>query len=467
MKSLSVCALFLILAAVVSAQQNVPSVFLPQSQNTFLGGLISEKATDQEIGLTLKDAIARGLKYNLGLSLSAQQARAARGTRLEALSDLLPHLHGSVSDSVEQINIAAFGFPPSPQIPGIIGPFTVFDVRAYLTQTILDLNQIRKLNAETQNEKAEQFRYQDAREIVVLITANLYLETDTATSRVEAIQSQVKTAEAIYNQANDMKKAGLIPGIDLLRSQVELESRRQELIGAQVDLEKQKLTLARAIGLPLAQKFRLTDPIVYTPLPSMTLDEALQHAFTTRADYLSSQALVRAAEYAKSAISGKYIPSLSLQADYGDLGVTPTNSHGTFSVSAALRIPIWEGGKTQAENLKAEALLEQRKAEFEDLHAQIEQQVRTSFLDLNATGEQVEVAQRGLSLAQETLQQSQDRFAAGVANNVEVVQAQEDLARAHENYISALFANSMAKAFLARAMGGAEETAQKLLGGAQ
>lgn len=449
----------------VAIAQDIPQEFLPSTlQNPFLGTSVSEKPVDSEIGLSLSEAIDRGLKYNLGLYLSGQESQVAQGVRWKALSDLLPNLSGGVTESVQQINIAAFGFPPSPVIPSIIGPFTVFDVRASLDQAVLDLHAIYKYRSEDNNVKAQQFRSKDARDLVVLITANLYLRAAASISRVEAAQSQLTTAEAFYNKAKDMKQAGMVAGIDALRAQVEMESRRQQLIRTRNDTEKDKLALARAIGLPPSQKLQLTDAIRNTPFPPITLDQALEKAFSTRADFLAAQAQVQANEFAYKAAKSKYYPSLGLHADYGDLGTFPNSSHGTFSVIAGLHIPIFDG-ETHGEAIEENAKLQQIKAKLEDLHAQIEQQVRTAFLDLSASNEQVEVAERALDLAKQQVEQAQDRFAAGIESNLEVVQAQDALAVANENLISGLFAESMAKALLARATGGAEATAKAVLGG--
>ena len=466
MKLISICVVLMFVFCGAGIAQDIPQEFLPTDlQNPFLGTSVSEKPADSEIGLSLSEAIDRGLKYNLGLYLSGQQSQVAQGVRLKALSDLLPNLSAGVTESVEQINIAAFGFPPSPIIPSIIGPFTVFDVRVSLDQAVLDLHAIYKYRSEDNNVKAQEFRSKDARDLVVLVTANLYLLTAASISRVDAAQSQLATAEAFYNKAKDMKQAGMVAGIDVLRSQVEMESRRQHLIRARNDTEKDKLALARAIGLPSGQKFQLTDPIQNTPFPPITLDQALEKAFSTRADYMATQAQVRANEFAYKAAKSKYYPSLGLHADYGDLGSRPNTSHGTFSVIAGLHIPIFDGGETHGETVEENAKLQQIKAKLEDLHAQIEQQVRTAFLDLTSSSEQVDVAERALDLAKQQVEQAQDRFAAGLESNLEVVQAQDALAIANENYISGLFAENMAKALLARATGGAEATAKAVLGG--
>jgi outer membrane protein TolC len=448
--------------------QPVPAVSAGPSvtgQNPFLGGVPSGKVQPGVLPLSLVEAVERGLKYNLGLLLTWEGTREARGARWRALSDLLPDIKAQTSETREQINLRAFGFGGLPGISPIVGPFDVFDARAFLSQPVFDMHAIQNFRAEAENQKAANYSYQDARDLVVLVSANLYLMAVAGESRVKAAQAQLDTAQALYNRAVDLKKAGVVPAIDELRSRVEFEDRRQRLIYFQNESVKQKLNLARAIGLPLGQEIALTDRIPYTPLPSMTFEESLERAYRSRADYQRTLSQVRAAKLARKAAQGERLPSLHFNADYGDIGPVPGASHGTFSVAATLTVPVFQGGRVHGKILEADALLRQRQSELEDMRARIEYEVRTAFLDLKASGEQVQVAQSAADLAGEQMKQAQDRFAAGVVNSIEVVQAQEAVATAEENYISSLYAYNLAKASLARALGLAEEGFKQLLGG--
>ncbi|HEV2350996.1 MAG TPA: TolC family protein [Terriglobia bacterium] len=417
------------------------------------------------LALPLNDAIDRGLKYNLGLLLSEQGTREARGARLRALSDLLPKVSWETSESRQQINLQAFGFSSFPGIPSIVGPFNVFDTRAYFSQPILDFKAINGARTEAENLKAAEFSYQDSRDLVVLVCADLYLAANAASSRVDAAAAELKTAQAIYDRAVDLKKAGTVPAIDVLRAQVELQAEQQRLMFVQNAFLKQKLSLARAIGLPTGQEFALSDKIPYAPAPPLPLDQALELALKSRSDFQSAVALVRAAESNKKAARGEGLPALRFNADYGDIGLSPGNSHGTFTVAANVRVPIFQGGLVRGKVLEAEALLRQRQAQLEDLRSRIDFEVRTAYMDLKSSGDQVQVAMSAEDLATEQVKQAQDRFAAGVANSLEVVQAQEALATADENYISSLFGFNVAKATLARSMGQVENAAKQLLGG--
>jgi outer membrane protein TolC len=434
-------------------------------QNPFLGSVSKEKIQPGTVSLTILDAINRGLKYNLGLYLPDQSTLEARGARLRELSALLPNVSARVGESLQQINLAAYGFPVPAGQSAVIGPFAVFDARAALTQSVLDFSAINNTRASTQSLQAAQFSYKNARDLVVLVVGGTYLQAVSGAARVEAVEAQLKTAQTTFQQATDLKSAGMVAGIDVLRAQVEMQAQQQRLLVARNDFEKQKLLLARVIGLPEGQQFALADKVPYAPAPQLTLESALQRAFDQRPDYKQFQAQVRAAEFAVKARKSEHFPTLGVTGDYGIIGQTPGNSHGTFTAAAALRVPIFEGGRIRGEVLQAESRLSQSQARLENLRGQIEHDVRTALLDVNAAAQQIELAENSRQLAREQLQQSQDRFAAGIAGNLEVVQAQEAVATAEENYISSLFSHNIAKLRLARALGVAEEATKKYLGG--
>ncbi len=436
-------------------------------QNPFLGGVPSGQVTPGVLKLSLADAIQRALRYNLGLLLSEDQAQAARGARWQALSNLLPNLTTRVSETAQQINLAALGLKPSlfPGLPQIVGPFGVFDARAFITQPVLDFHALERTRQEGQNVEAAAWNSRDARELVVLVAGGSYLQVIAAAARRDTTQVEFETATTLYNQALDLKRAGVIAGIDVLRAQVEMQAQQQRLVGASNDFDKQKLQLARVIGLPLAQQFELTDTVPFQAAPEMPFEQALEIAFKSRPDYQAAVRLQRAAEAGKRAAEAERLPSLGISGDYGDIGIRPGASHGTFTAAVGLRMPIFQGGKVRGDVLQADALLKERQAEMADLGSRIEFEVRNALLDISATTQLVQVASSTMDLAKEQLKQAQDRFAAGVANNIDVVQAQESLAGANENYISSLNAFNLAKLSLARALGIAETAVQEYLGG--
>ncbi|MEN3339869.1 MAG: hypothetical protein V7647_3545 [Acidobacteriota bacterium] len=434
------------------------------AQSPFAGSVPHGTATPGEIPLTLKDTVNRALQYNLGLLLQEQAVRAAHGARWRALADLLPSVSGGGAASRQVINLEAYGFPGEPKI---IGPFNVFDARVYLSQPVLDLGAINTARAASATERAEALGVKTARDLVTLVAVNLYLQAVAGASRIEAVHAQEETARALFTQASDMKGSGLVAGIDVLRAQVQVQNQRQRAIRAENEFARSKLQLARAIGLPSGQAFTLADKIPSAPIPDVTLESALKTAFASRPDYLAARERVAAAEASSRAASGLLFPTLHLDADYGAIGQTPSTAHQTYRMAATVRVPIFEGGRGTARRLQASAELQRRQAELEDFKGRVEYDVRSALLDLTASAQQLEAAQTTTTLAGQELVQARDRFAAGVAGNIEVTQAQEAVASASENYITALYANNVAKAMLAQAVGTAESAVTAFLGGSQ
>lgn len=433
-------------------------------QGDFSGSVPQGTATAESLALTFSDAIARGLRQNLGVLLAAESTQSARAQKWKELSNLLPNLSTRSSEQVQQQSLAAFGFN-FPGLPTVIGPFSYFDTRAYLSQFLFNWQNIERQRAALQGVKAANYILHDARELVVLAVGNAYLRAQTAESRVTAADAQVETAKALFQKAADQQKAGVTPAIDTLRAQVEYQARQQQLIVARNNAQKEKLALSRVIGLPLGQPFTLADKMPYQPFDPPTLEECLHRAYSSRQDYQAALSQVAAGELSLRAAKAERYPTLDAEGDYGLIGKTPGQSNGTFHVVGTLSIPIFQGGRAHADVLQADATLRQNRERLEDLRGSIDTDVRTALLDLGAATEQVEVARSSVDLAGQTLTQAQDRFAAGVADNLEVIQAQEALATANENFISSLYAHNIAKVSLARAIGFAEEGVRQYLKG--
>ncbi len=463
--------LFVVFAAASLAAQDSgsqPSISLPGSQSPFTGSEPEGKATSEVLQLNFQEAIERGLRNNLGLLLSGDQVINARGERWKELSSLLPDLTARIQEDAQTTSLAALGFKsnvfPFP-VPRVIGPFNYFDARASLSQNVFSFANLERERAANQRLKSAQSTNKDAREVVVLAVGNAYLLAIATGARIEATEAQVTNAQALFNKAVDQQKAGLSPNIDTLRAQVELQTRQQELIAARNDYAKQKLTLGRIIGLPPGQEFILTEKAPYQELTPLPLEVYLQRAYTSRLDYQAAQAQVKAAELShRAAAAGRY-PTLDLAANLGDIGTTPGQSNGTWQVNGGLNIPIFAGGKVHSDELEADAQLKQARSQLGDLRGRIDYDVRAALLDLNSAAQQVEVARSSVDLAEQSLVQSRDRFTAGVTDNLEVVQAQESVAAAHQSYIQSLYAHNLAKVELAYAIGDAEQGVKRYLKG--
>ncbi|PYX34074.1 MAG: TolC family protein [Acidobacteria bacterium] len=440
------------------------------SQNVVFGSVPESKPTPGVLPLTFREAIERALRHNLAALLSEYNTIAARGEKWKQLSELLPNVNGTVQEVAQKQSLEALGLRSGAlggggPVPRVIGPFSYFDARASVTQNLIDWKAIQRYRAAAHSETVAQLNVKEARELVVLATGNVYLQAIAEAARVETARAQVETADALFKKAGAQLQAGVIPAIDSLRAQVQFQTRRQQLISATNDFAKQKLTLARVIGLAPAQEFELADKTPYQPFPIPDLESSLQRAYSLRSDYKAARERLFAAQLEHSAAVAGYFPTVGIEADYGEIGATPGSLLPTFHFAGTLNIPIFQGGRVHSDVLKADASLRQAQAEMADLRGQIDQDVRAALLDLQSSAEQVEVAQSSAQLADDALTQSRDRFFAGVTDNLEVVQAQEATATAHEQLISSLYLHNLAKVSFARAIGRAEEGVLEYLKG--
>jgi outer membrane protein TolC len=423
---------------------------------SYSGSVPAGQATATPLNLTLREAIRRGLQYNLGVLVNRDIADTARAERRRTLSTLLPNLSVGAMQTSQQIDLAAFGFN-FPGFATVAGPFGYQNVRAYLSQTVYDRTSLKNVKSAAESQKAAELTADDARNLVVQAVSNAYLAIISDTARVDAVQAELATAQALFDRATDEKKAGTVAGIDVLRAEVELRTEQQRLLAQKNQVEKDKLVLARAIGLPAGQQFNVTDALPFSNLTT-ALDDLLKQAYEHRSDFRAAQANVRAAEYAIEAAKAEhYWPQVVVQADYGDIGDTLAISHGTYSLVAGVRVPIYAGGRARIDTAQAETVLRNKKNALEDLRGRIDFEVRNALLDLQSAADQVAVARTNVDLANETLVEARDRFGAGVTDSIEVVQAQQLLASANENYIASLNAHNGAKIALATAVGTAEE----------
>jgi outer membrane protein TolC len=446
----------------------VPGQIQTSAQNPVFGSVPDAKPTPGVLQLTFKDAIEKALRQNLAGLISEYNTIEARGEKWQQLSDLLPNVNADVEESRQKVSLQALGltsFPGAGPLPHVIGPFSYFDMRASATQRVFDWKSIQKYRSSVIGESVAKYDLKDARDLVVLATGNAYLQAIAGAARVETAQAQVETAKALYDKAVAQQQAGVAPAIDTLRAQVEYQARQQQLIAATNDFAKQRISLARVIGLAPGQEFELADKSPYEPFPIPDLETSIQRAYSFRSDYKAARDRLVVAQLERSAATAGYFPTLDLSANWGEIGAVPGDVLPTYTLIGTLNIPVFQGGKVHGDVLKAEAGLRQAQAQMADVRAQIDQDIRNALLDLKSSADQVEVAQSSVNLAEQALTQSRDRFSAGVTDNLEVVQAQEALASAHENLISSLYMHDLAKVSYARALGRAEEGVREYLKG--
>lgn len=429
----------------------------------YSGSVANGKASDHALALTLADALALGLRYNLGAIEQTDAVQQAEGQRTVARSTLLPNLNTGISETFERENLRTLGVSIS-IIPEST-KFNYFDARAArLQQSVFDLVRIDNLHSASEAVKASLQQAKNTRDLIVLAVGGSYLQLNATEARLSAQQAEVENARASAKQAADRFAAGLAARVDGERAQVQLQSEQQRLRSLQADRDTQKLRLARIIGLPPGQPFLLSEDFHFTPLTDLTLDTALQRGLAARADIKAAEAGVRSAEQSLKASHAERLPNLTVDANFGAAGVTPSrHATGVYTVSGLLTIPLYEGGRIHGEIQQAEAALHRRKAQLEDTRGQVDEDVRQAFINLNAAADQVGVAKSNVTLSHDSLNQSRDRFAAGITDTVELVQAEQSAVQADDDYITAVYEHNLAKISLARAMGNAEANLPQLL----
>jgi outer membrane protein TolC len=423
-----------------------------QASNPYAGSVPAGQPTDQTLALTLDDAMTRGLNNNLGVILSSQQMAAARGARLSQLQTLLPAIDARASETVLQADLPAEGMRIS-GFPTILGPFGYTDVRASLSWSLVDVASLRNYLAARHNFNAAQLSAEDAHELVVLTVGNAYLLALADETRIESVEAQVATARVSLDQAAANHAAGTAPLLDELRARVDLQTLEQQLIVARNSLAKDKLALARTIGLPLDQAFALADKAPYAAFDQPDVREAIRQAQSNRKDLAALAEKTQAAGEQRKAATAERLPTLSFSGDYGDVGTTLSHSHGTGEASGTVSAPLFREFALRGEAVQAQSRLDVAQAQSSDARAQVDADVRDALLDIASAQKQVEVARSSADLAREALSEAQQRYANGVSDNLAVSQAQQSVAQANDQLVTSLYRHNVAKLSLARALG--------------
>ncbi|HTH43046.1 MAG TPA: TolC family protein [Terracidiphilus sp.] len=430
---------------------------------SFQGSVPTGEVTSQPMDLSLDDAIQRGLKTNLGVILSGTQTTAARGQRLTELQSLLPSVDFKASETVTQVDLPAQGLR-IPGFPKIIGPFGYTDLRASLVWSIANVNSLRTYLAAKHNFAASTLSAQDAQDLVVLTVGNAYLLVLADEAEVTSVEAQVATAKVSLDQAAASHAAGTAPRLDELRARVDYQSLQQRLIVARNAFEKNKLALARTIGLPLAQAFTLSDKTPFALFDQLDVNAAIAQAHANRKDLAALLEQTKAAEEQRKAATAERFPTLTVSGDYGVIGVNLGNSHGTVDATGALKVPLFKEFELRGDAEIAQSQLDLAKAQLSDKGAQVDADIRDALLDIQSAQQQVEVARSSVELANEELKESQERYASGVSDNLAVSQSQQSVAQANDQYVISLYRHNVAKLSLARALG-AGSSYKNYLGG--
>ncbi len=412
--------------------------------------------------LTIQDAIERGLKANLSVLVAGTKVGEAEGTRERRLGSLLPRARIETPVTLQNRSLKAQGIS-FPGVPDVVGPFATYDFRFYADQALFDLQSYHNWKAGEKQQRAARNDLQEARNLIIRQIAGLYLSAESAAAQVEAAESRVATSEALYKLARDQHDAGMATGVDVLRAQVQLANDRQSLLEARNSSQQALLFLARNIGMSPGTPLELTEKLQFRTMEAPDIAPALGSALAGRADYLSLLAQRESLVEQLKGSQARHFPRFTISGNYGGIGRTLADVRGTGQIQGSLTLSLYDRDRN-GEQQEIRNRLERVDRQIADLRLGIEEDIREALLNLETATQEVTVAQAGLQLAQRELQLARDRFHDGVTNNIEVVNAQDALARAQQNSITALTRHADAKIALARALGDTEKNYQPYLG---
>jgi outer membrane protein TolC len=423
-------------------------------------GMAADQNSSDPLQLSLRRAveIAASAEGNTNVRLSGEALKQARARSLEARAALLPDLEASVSDENRTENLKALGIQfrspiPGFTIPTFVGPFSTFDARATATQSVFDFSSMRRFQASKAGVQSAQSDVESTSEQVAAQTARAYLAAVKADADLETAQANVALSEALLKQAENEKEAGAGTGIEVTRARVQLANDRQHLLVAQNARRAAHLQLLRVLGMRLDTQVELTDKLSYVPVDAVTLEQARARAVKERPDYRAQQQREENARLSASAAKMQRLPSVAAFGDYGSIGTGITSALPTRTIGVQVRVPVFDGGKRDAQRAEAASQYRAEEVRTRDLKEQIELDVRLALDGLQSAEEEVRVANEGLELSENELAQARRRYEAGVATGVEVTDAQTRLERARDNQTAALYNHSLARIDLAQAMG--------------
>jgi len=445
-----------------------PSARATQNLNPYLGSTPHGVATSDTLHLSLGDAIARGLQYNLGLIDSEQASADARAQREHAFSALLPQISARAEQTYQQFSLKSINLTLPPQagfhLPPTSGQFGYSEARIIAESPVLNFELLGRYRQQKAFEAASALASKDARDVVVFAVGAAYFQVVASQARLETAQAALASSRELDTQVADQYKSEVSPEIDRLRADVELHTAEQRVTDAANDLEKDKLTLDRITGIPLDQAWSPAGDYGYVALLP---DEPAPAQTDTRFDVASAKANLAAAQFHVRAARAERLPEISFNASYGGGGTNPANYNRVDEVRGTISVPLFTSGRIRSDIHAAESDMVQRRAELADLEGRAAYDVRTAQLDARASESGVKVAAENRALAERALAQSQDRYQNGVTNYLEVLEAQEALVAANENYIASLFSFNVSKISLARALGSAETRVPGLFGASQ
>jgi outer membrane protein len=434
-----------------------------RAQGTSKQNALPGIAPTQVLRLTLDQAVGLALKQNPTAQIAILQAAQSEQDKNISRADLLPQASAKISDEAEKVNLLAQfgGTTPFPGFPKTLGPYQLFSAGPSFGAPVFDLTLWRRYQAARDTFNASKANNLSTREQVILLVVSQYIGTLRAMANVEASQSRVTLAQALYEQAADLQKEGVGTGIDTLRANVELQNEKQRLIQAETDRDSSLFGLSRLLNLDPRQAIELGDSLSFFDTPQPEVEPSMELALAERQEWKALESQIKAAQNQKRASSDSRLPSVRFDGDFAYVGTSGNTALPTYTYQASVNMPLFTGGRIHAEIVRADLEIKKLEQQKDDLRNQIALDVKTALLNLQSARNEVQVANLGVQLSKEEVDQARDRFKAGVANNIEVIQAQDSLARANDNQIVALYRFNQGRADLARSIGQMEKVYAK------
>jgi outer membrane protein TolC len=426
---------------------------------TALGG----NAPTEVLRLTLDQAVGLALKQNPTAQIAILTAAQSEQDKNIARADLLPQASARISDEAQKVNLLAqFGGKVAlPGFPKTVGPFQLFSAGPSVSAPVFDLTLWRRYQAAQSTVNASKANSLSTREQVILLVVSQYIGTLRAVANVQASRSRVELAQALYDQAADLQKEGVGTGIDTLRANVELQNEKQRLIQGETDRETSLFGLSRLLNVDPRQSIELADSLSFFDTPQPEVEASMEAALGEREEWKALQSQIKAAEYQKKGAQDSRLPSVRFDGTFAYVGTSGNTTLPTYTYEGSVNLPLFTGGRIHAEVVRADLEIRKLEEQKDDLRNQIALDVKTALLNLRSARNEVQVANLGVQLSKEEVDQARDRFKAGVANNIEVIQAQDSLARANDNQIAALYRFNQARADVARSIGQMEKVYAK------
>ena len=431
------------------------------AQETGQSAKLPGSAPEGVMRLTLDQSVRLALSQNPTVQIAILSAAESVQDRNVARAALLPQANLNVTDTVQRINLQAFLGQKIPGFPQHGGPFQVFSTGPAFSAPVFDLTLFRKYQAARETARASQADSLSTREQVILLVVSQYIGTLRAVANVQASESRVSLAQALYDQAADLQKEGVGTGIDTLRANVELQNEKQRLLEAEDDRDTSLFGLIRLLNLDPRQSIELADSLSFFDTPQPEVQASIDEALSQRQEWKVLQEQLKAAGLEKKASQESRLPSVDFKGNWAYLGSSSTTGIPTYNYEAAVNLPLFTGGRIHAEAVKSDLEIKRLEQREDDLRNQIALDVKTALINLDSARNQVQVANLGVQLSRQEVDQARDRFKAGVANNIEVIQAQDSLARANDNQIAALYRFNQARADFARSTGQMEQVYAK------